>query len=153
MRRGASIATLVLVVVGLAGCKESPHKPTAAARRTDCMRLVAAMNLFEPALFDTTGIPKSDADARHRFAGAFTATRNALRQVEKTMVQGATARPRARLLSALEMLSNELTVALRDLQTGHTRQARSRGYVDATAGIARVNRAQTDVLAACPNAR
>ena len=152
MPRQAAIAAIFLAVLGVAGCGGSAHQPT-AARRGDCARLIAATNVIEPALTEITGIPNSDADALHRVADALTATRDALRQVETTTAQGTTAQPRARLLSALKMLSNQLAVARHDLQTGQTQQARSQGYADAGIGIDKVNGAQTEVLAACPNSR
>ncbi|MHB8468614.1 MAG: hypothetical protein ACYDCH_02495 [Gaiellaceae bacterium] len=107
--------------------------------------------MIEPAITEITGIPNSNADALHRVADARRASRASLRHVHAVTAPGPAAQPRARLLSALKVLSEELVVARVDLETGPTQQARSQGYVDAGTGIEKVRAAQVAVLAACPS--
>jgi hypothetical protein len=57
---------------------------------------------------------------------------------------------RKRLLSALSLFSEELTVAASDMRTGRTEQQKAQGFVDAGLGVEKVNAAVEAIVSACP---
>jgi hypothetical protein len=116
--------------------------------RVQC--LIEVANIIERTATELSGVPISYADARHRAADAATAVHAELRQLRTTSAHGAAGTARARLLTALTILSKELAVAITDLKTGRTQQQKGQGYVDTGSGVEKVNAAQSAVFAACP---
>ena len=145
MSRTPEFAIVLVVLVAIAGCGGSGG--TKSATRRECTQLLAAVHSMGPVTSELIAIPNSDADALHRVAYAEKTTKTVLHRIEKTSANGAVAKSRAQVLSALNKLSRQLLTARIDLRTGRTQQQKSQGYVQLSSGP--LDAAQAALIAAC----